>query len=962
MTMSNNKEVSMKKFIVLSATLAVVFAAGFLFVPAETFAAPVRPIRKTLAIKIVKKVAVSKTKKTVVRPAVRPVVSKPKNKPITRTVLPYFERMQVITPTSNEFINNTFVVSGYAWGWFEGNIPIRVYDYNNALLYDGYITASDNYSAPSYFSKTISLSKNPTTDGGTIEFNDYSAKDGRLVYQKIVPVQFAFSQPKPVITVLYPNGGETYQVGKTVIAKWRVTGNIPSDWDTNSRGIPDVSIALYSGDRLVADLSMRHSGSKTMYFTVPAVPNGSDYRIKVSALGINGVVNRYTDLSDKPFSIITPTYQPTVSVTGSTSLVQGRNYGFEIKITKAKPNAPIYFSLKNPDGTFVHNSYNTGSTTDINGSKTLNLTQYIWQGQVGTYTAWLVIGGQKTNSILFNVKAPSPIPTPVPVPTPTPFSLDFKNTFLSNNAIRSNTNGIGYTYINDARGLAAKFGDSGSFAEYSCSGVFNKNQGTVAALVKFDQFTSHDSVIWQTNDSRFALYYDYASDNSEKRITARAGGEDSAAQFRFDQNYGTTRNSLSAGEWHYIVMTWSGAPQGTVKIYIDGELKDTASYSEAQNCSSFRVGNNYWPGLNFGDGWLDYLGVEPIALSAESIKQIYNSYNLRPAQTQALNVALASNNPVANTILSDSDSNTYPQSQIPFLKVKFTAPANQAVRVSSLRFTRKGFSTGNDIGKLYLVDENNRRLSDVYFDGNDSPFFYSGASEGLFTVQPGTSKIITLMGDLARSNFSVSSGKTIGFDLVSSSNIEAFIGSNNRYAVFGNFPLSGNLMSAFMVSDLGHVYLTNLTSYPQAVLAGVGNQELWQFTANASSQNMEIRSIKLTAVGTIKSSDLRNLRLEVDGMQVGATLSSLDSDRTATFELSRDLASRINKGQSKRFIVKGYVASEAAGKEFKLTIEKQNDIIAYDQAYSMYNPVSIISDTTAWETVNPKVGSGTIVY
>ena len=103
-------------------------------------------------------------------------------------------RLRVDSPKVGDTVGQSFGVSGYAQNWFEGNIAIKVYDDNNRLLYQGIAIASDNYDHPAPFSSVVTLSATPTATNGHLEFNDYSAKDGSLIYQKVVNIKFSFSK------------------------------------------------------------------------------------------------------------------------------------------------------------------------------------------------------------------------------------------------------------------------------------------------------------------------------------------------------------------------------------------------------------------------------------------------------------------------------------------------------------------------------------------------------------------------------------------------------------------------------------------------------------------------------------------------------------------------------------------------------------------------------------------------
>ncbi len=100
-------------------------------------------------------------------------------------------RLQVDSPKEGDTVGQTFTVSGYAQDWFEGNIDVKIFDAKNVLLYEGEAIASDNYGHPAPFTSSIILTATSTTPDGKIELNDYSAKDGSLVYQKVVNIKFA---------------------------------------------------------------------------------------------------------------------------------------------------------------------------------------------------------------------------------------------------------------------------------------------------------------------------------------------------------------------------------------------------------------------------------------------------------------------------------------------------------------------------------------------------------------------------------------------------------------------------------------------------------------------------------------------------------------------------------------------------------------------------------------------------
>jgi hypothetical protein len=313
-----------------------------------------------------------------------------------------------------------------------------------------------------------------------------------------------------------------------------------------------------------------------------------------------------------------------------------------------------------------------------------------------------------------------------------------------------------------------------------------------------------------------------------------------------------------------------------------------------------------------------------------------------------LSVSLASDTPVVATILSDSTASTYPQALIPVTKLNLTAGSDGAVKVTSLSFKRNGVASDSDIGNLYLYDGDTRLAE--YASFNEKVVTFTDSS-GLVMVGAGSSKAVTLKIDLARGSTSVAAGKTIGFNLVAASDV-----TTDGAAVSGSFPMVGNLMSTAAVADLGHVYLSSYTTFPASIEANATGQELWRFTATADSQDMDIRYLRMTMVGTISNTDVKDLKLEVGGVQIGTT-QQLGSDNKLVFDLA-SAPYEITAGQSKVFILRGDIGG-GSSKSFKFTIQKQADIVAYDTNYEVFNSVAITNVTTAFALIEPETGNGT---
>ena len=208
-----------------------------------------------------------------------------------------------------------------------------------------------------------------------------------------------------------------------------------------------------------------------------------------------------------------------------------------------------------------------------------------------------------------------------------------------------NINGFNPELISDIDGLdfnqtgftgkALKVSRPDSFLQYSCDKIYNSRAGAVTAWVSFNDFNK-SSVIWQTNDSRYALYFEVGGTGAgfDKRIVARAGGnidgEYPEAEYIIDPE-GGARNIWGRNEWHFVAMTWYGMPNGTVKLYIDGKKVDQASYSDGGGCASFRIGNNYRDdNMHFSNGKIDELKIHQWEMSSYYVNQNYLAYSYSP--------------------------------------------------------------------------------------------------------------------------------------------------------------------------------------------------------------------------------------------------------------------------------------------------------------------------------------------
>ncbi len=294
-----------------------------------------------------------------------------------------------------------------------------------------------------------------------------------------------------------------------------------------------------------------------------------------------------------------------------------------------------------------------------------------------------------------------------------------------------------------------------------------------------------------------------------------------------------------------------------------------------------------------------------------------------PVAGGSLSLALASDNPFSATVVSDNASTSNgAQAMIPVLKVVFTAGNDGDVKVTSLKLKRGGVSADTDISNMYLYDGDMLVASNPSIANNMVTF---SNSNGVFTVSKGSSKTILVKLDLKNS---VSAGKTLSFGVNAASDVVPAASS-------GSFPLVGNTFTTASVTDLGKLALSNVSpTVAGTVDPGTTNFEVWRMQAQGSNQDMELRKLKITMVGSVNPGDLKNFGLFAGATQIGSTVAEMASDKTVTFDFS-SAPYVITKGQTKQLSVRADVVG-GTNRTFYASIQNSGDVITFDKNYGVF--------------------------
>lgn len=318
-----------------------------------------------------------------------------------------------------------------------------------------------------------------------------------------------------------------------------------------------------------------------------------------------------------------------------------------------------------------------------------------------------------------------------------------------------------------------------------------------------------------------------------------------------------------------------------------------------------------------------------------------------------LDVSLSKSNPGATSVIADSTGTGGDGAQAfaPFLALDFEAGDSDAT-VNTLKFSRLGISSDTDLSNVYLK-EGSTILAEMNSFSSKVVTFSSGA--GLFKVKAGETRTIWLVGDITNGT---TAGKTLGFSLAEVGHVTTDGGD-----VSGSFPLNGSLMTTAAVTDLGRFSITNTTTFPSTIDAGPDVQEFWRFTVQGQDQNIDVKKLGVTMVGTVKEGDLQGLYLEVDGSPI--TQPQEFTGGTNQLMFSFDPAWRLTQGQTKIVILKGKVIN-GAGRTFEWTIRDEAQAMAQDVQYGAYlklngsNTFALIESDTAGTGTTINAGTLTI--
>ncbi len=258
--------------------------------------------------------------------------------------------------------------------------------------------------------------------------------------------------------------------------------------------------------------------------------------------------------------------------------------------------------------------------------------------------------------------------------------------------------------------------------------------------------------------------------------------------------------------------------------------------------------------------------------------------------------------------------------RVPFTVFTLTA-GSQDVTVNGVTVKKTGSMSRAAFNGVMLLDENGVQLGNTrYFNAADE-----AVVGGTFTVPAGQTRTFTVAAN-APSNLDNFAGQVGGISVV---------GINTDATVNGSLPITGAMHTVNATLAIGSLtaQLSSLDpNADQTKQVGTTNYRFAGVRFTAGSQEaVRLKGVRFNQVGSVASSDLANVRVEVNGVSYPAQVSADGNYYTAMFGSNGVV---VGKGESVDVVVVGdIVGSNAAGRTVDFDIEEASDVYAYGETY-----------------------------
>jgi peptidoglycan hydrolase-like protein with peptidoglycan-binding domain len=308
------------------------------------------------------------------------------------------------------------------------------------------------------------------------------------------------------------------------------------------------------------------------------------------------------------------------------------------------------------------------------------------------------------------------------------------------------------------------------------------------------------------------------------------------------------------------------------------------------------------------------------------------------APATGLSVGLASTNPAAGSLISSANSGS---ARVPVLSFNLTAGNSGAVTVSGLTFQKTGVLSDSAISGAYITQ--NGQVLAQYNSLNSGTLNFSGLS---WSIPAGQTETFTLAIDVSSG---LSAGNTTGFSL---SSVTAWDTNNTAITPTGALPLLGNTFTVTTVTNPSLATLTiTSSSIGTSQTAGTQGNVVGSYNFIVANSPVWLENLNFHVIGSANDANLQNVKLLVNGVQVGATLSAVGSNNMADFSAT-STGIKLNTGSNNVQVVADIMGSPSD--YFQFEILNGYDVLAVDSQYNV--PIQVTNTGGIGTAVNIEPG------
>ncbi len=409
-------------------------------------------------------------------------------------------------------------------------------------------------------------------------------------------------------------------------------------------------------------------------------------------------------------------------------------------------------------------------------------------------------------------------------------------------------------------------------------------------------------------------------------LTVGSTGSDVKSLQEFLNSHGAQVSATGAGSPGNESMYFGAKTQAAVAVWQAAHgITPTAGYFGPKTRAAVNAMFAVTPPPASGDMCLNLAGVQATTPAGYARDAFGNCVVSVVVPTSGLVVGLASDTPNAGSLISSAASAA---ARTPVLAINLTAGNSSGITVSELKFNKIGVLSDSSVSGAYLVQ--NGRVIAQYNSINQGVIDFSGL---MLNVAAGQTQKVWLAIDVATG---LSAGNTVGFGVMSASNITAWDANNALVTAQGNFPLNGNTFTVTSVSNPSLATLvTASSSIGSSVTAGTNNNLVgaWNFTVG--NNRVKLSSLNFRVIGSATKTDIRNVKLTLNGTQIGNTLPQVDPSGIAYFDMTSNPAI-LNTGSNNIQIWADIAGSPSYDLRFEIL--NSYDIYAIDTQYNV--PIS----------------------